>query len=117
MTVPTFPCLSATFLPTGHGPLSSWAWADAHTQNAPRVRMSIATSLVILPPSYLHDAERANRVPAAFPSNDDLRFEAFRQQLRTRGYVEGKTIAIDDFSAEAKYDRLPAFATELVRRK
>ena len=33
------------------------------------------------------------------------------------GHVHGKTIAIDYLSAEGKYDRLPALAAELVRRK
>ena len=45
------------------------------------------------------------------------RTEAFRQGLRELGYVEGKNIAIDWQSADGKFDRLPALATELVRRK
>ena len=44
------------------------------------------------------------------------RFEAFKQQLRDLGHVEGKTFTIDYFSAEGKYDQLPALAAELVRR-
>jgi len=51
-----------------------------------------------------------------YPSDNDLRFEAFKQQLRDLGHVEGKTITIDYLSAETKYDRLPALAAELVRR-
>lgn len=45
------------------------------------------------------------------------RFEAFKQGLRELGYVEGKTILIEERSAESKYDRLPALAGELVRLK
>ena len=45
------------------------------------------------------------------------RTEAFRQGLRELGYVEGKNIVIDWQSADGKFDRLPALATELVRRK
>ena len=51
-----------------------------------------------------------------FPSGNTPRFEAFKQQLRDLGHVEGKTITIDYLSAEGKYDRLPALAAELVWR-
>lgn len=49
-------------------------------------------------------------------SDNDSRFEAFKQQLRDLGHVEGKTITIDYLSAEGKPGRLPALAAELVRR-
>ena len=55
-------------------------------------------------------------VLSPFPSGNDSRFEAFKQQLRDLGHVEGKTITIDYVSAEGKYDRLPALAADLVRR-
>jgi putative ABC transport system substrate-binding protein len=51
-----------------------------------------------------------------FPSGDDQQFEAFKQQLRDLGHVEGKSITIDYRSAEGNYDRLPALAADLVRR-
>jgi putative ABC transport system substrate-binding protein len=43
--------------------------------------------------------------------------EAFRQGLRELGYVEGKNIFVEWRSAEAKLDRLPELAAELVRLK
>jgi putative tryptophan/tyrosine transport system substrate-binding protein len=44
-------------------------------------------------------------------------FEAFRQGLRDRGWVEGQSVAIEVRAAEGKYERLPGLAAELVRLK
>ena len=43
--------------------------------------------------------------------------EAFRQGLKDGGYVDGKDVAIEYRWAEGRLDRLPALATELVKRK
>jgi putative ABC transport system substrate-binding protein len=45
------------------------------------------------------------------------RIEAFRQGLRELGYVEGKSILLEDRYADSKEDRVPALAAELVRLK
>ena len=41
--------------------------------------------------------------------------EAFRQQLRDLGYMEGQNLVIEYRWAEGQDDRLPALAAELVR--
>ena len=43
--------------------------------------------------------------------------QPFEQALRERGWVTGKNLVIEYRWAEGKYDRLPAFAAELVRLK
>jgi putative ABC transport system substrate-binding protein len=42
---------------------------------------------------------------------------AFREGLKDTGYVDGENVAIEYRWAEGQFDRLPALAGELVRRK
>ena len=45
------------------------------------------------------------------------RLRAFHQGLSRTGYIEGRNVAVEYRWAEGQYDRLPAFAAELVRRQ
>ena len=51
------------------------------------------------------------------PVSRAYRTEAFRQGLKELGYIEGKNIIIEYRFAEAKSDRLPELARELVGLK
>ena len=54
---------------------------------------------------------------SADPVGYKPQMDALRLGLSDRGYVEGRTIAIEYRWAEDQYDRLPALAADLVRRK
>jgi putative ABC transport system substrate-binding protein len=54
---------------------------------------------------------------ASSPDNNPDRLRGFQSGLKENGYIEGESVAIAVRSAEAQYDRLPALAADLVRRR
>src|SRR5262245_26239951 len=55
-------------------------------------------------------------VPLSEPGSRYLWGE-FTQGMKDLGYVQGQSISIDYVSSDGRYERLPALAAELVRRK
>jgi putative tryptophan/tyrosine transport system substrate-binding protein len=50
------------------------------------------------------------------PADSAYLVDAFRQGLREAGYFEGETISVEYRWADGEYDRLPGFASDLLRR-
>jgi putative ABC transport system substrate-binding protein len=69
------------------------------------------------------DAQQSGKIfrigflDATTPSGSAALVEAFRQELRILGWIEGKNIAIEYRFAEGQPKRQPEFAAELVRLK
>jgi putative ABC transport system substrate-binding protein len=60
---------------------------------------------------------RVGYLTAASPENDKTLRSAFQQGLAELGYVEGKSIAIEERYAGGHFERLPALAAEIVGSK
>jgi putative ABC transport system substrate-binding protein len=91
--------------------------------NPPRFVSIVALGLTLyaLPPAALAQQPvkvyRIGVLSTAGPEQENFIWADLRGLLRDRGWVEGKNLVIDWRYAEAKYERLPDLAAELVALK
>jgi len=85
------------------------------------IRLALCAMLLAL--SFSAEAQQAGKVPRiGFLDNSNasgsaVLLEAFRQEMRKLGWVEGKNITIEYRFAEQKRERLPELAAGFVRLK
>jgi len=85
-----------------------------------RRRFVLALGVTALATPFISPAQqqpKVARIGLLIPetlSVEATRVDGLRAGLRERGYIDGKSIAIELRSAEGNYDRLPALAAELV---
>jgi putative ABC transport system substrate-binding protein len=82
---------------------------------------SLTGGLLAAPPRI--EAQQAGKIyrigvlSTTGPEQENFLWSELRGLLRDAGWVEGQNLVIDWRYAEAKYDRLPALAAELVGLK
>jgi len=87
------------------------------------IRLIAMLALIILIAPLATEAQQATKVHrvgrllgvGSPHSGPDPPFEAFRQGLRERGYIEGQNLILEDRYAEGSQERLRDLAAELVR--
>jgi ABC-type uncharacterized transport system substrate-binding protein len=84
----------------------------------------VPVSLTIAMCGAVAEAQQAPKVPrigflagSGDTENPGFNVEAFRQGLRSLGYIEGKNILVDYRYGEGKEDRFPSLIAELVQLK
>jgi putative ABC transport system substrate-binding protein len=87
------------------------------------VPLSILVAAMLLAVTVIAEAQPAGKIfrigflDPSSASSIAVFLEAFRQELRKLGWIEGKNLTIDYRFAEQKLERLPELATDLVRLK
>jgi putative tryptophan/tyrosine transport system substrate-binding protein len=85
--------------------------------------VGLALSAVFLALSFPLAAQQPGKIPrigyldSSTASHSVVGLEAFWQEMRKLGWIEGQNIAIEYRYAEGKRDRFPELAAELVRLK
>jgi len=88
-----------------------------------KVLICLALSTMLLafgPPVQAQQPKKIAKIGDLVPSTpaaNALNLEAFRQGLQELGYVEGKSFVLELRYAEARFERLPELARELVGLK
>jgi putative ABC transport system substrate-binding protein len=85
------------------------------------LKFVFVASALLLAFSFSAEAQQPKKVPrigifaGGSRSADSLLLEAFWQRMKELGYLEGKNITVEYRFAEGALERLPTFATDLVR--
>jgi putative tryptophan/tyrosine transport system substrate-binding protein len=86
--------------------------------------LAIALVALLLPAVRLADAQQSAKISrigyltgTGDAKNPGPYFEAFRQGLRSLGYIEGKNILVEYRYTEGKVDRIPSIVAELIQLK
>jgi putative tryptophan/tyrosine transport system substrate-binding protein len=85
--------------------------------------ISFVLGAMLLALSLPAEAQQTGKVPrlgfldASTAAGSAVRLEAFWQEMRKLGWIEGKNITIEYRFAEQKPERLPELAADLVRLK
>lgn len=91
------------------------------SMNKPLIHLALVALFVALCcPAEAQQVKKAPRIgflAITSPRDMSSRMAAFRQGLRELGYIEGKTIVVDDRYAEGKLDRLRSMTAEVVQLK
>jgi len=88
---------------------------------ARRLLLAVLLTLGVGATPLVAEGQNPNKAPrigylgSSSPALEPHYVEAFRQQLRELGYIEGQHLAVEYRWAEGQDDRLPALAAELVR--
>jgi putative tryptophan/tyrosine transport system substrate-binding protein len=80
---------------------------------------SALVAVILLAVAVIVEAQQPAKVPRVgmLVSGGQQRVDAFQQGLRELGYIEGKSIIIERRDPEARAEKYPELATELVRLK
>jgi len=88
-----------------------------------RAALTVVLALGILATPLAAGAQQAAKTPRIgvlvlrSASDSAPQLEAFREELRERGWIEGQNIVLEYRSGDGRLDRLPEHAAELVRLK
>jgi putative ABC transport system substrate-binding protein len=80
---------------------------------------SALVAVILLAVAVIVEAQQPAKVPRVgmLVSGGQQRVDAFQQGLRELGYIEGKSIIIEQRDPEGRTEKYPELATELVRLK
>jgi len=82
----------------------------------PRRRFLVTTAAGLLAAPVAAEAQQSTTIPRIGLLADATSWEAFRLGLRDLGYVDGKSVVLEERSSKGRNERFPELASELARR-